>query len=239
MLEESAKKTMRNTRSTRIVGYPLICILLVSTLAFGQMTIPARSKIQLSDAGIAKESADDPFVGDKLSPDLRELIAGSDQNRTVKVILQSDDIDNPQLLNALKRSNVRIEARAAALKMLVIDLPIRAAEAIAAEQGVKHLSLDREVKRLGHVEITTGASAMRAIKGNGTFDGLGIGIAILDSGIYRGMTNFVVRAGTIVSFRRSSSRSAAQKICTVMGPTLPRLPRDVAGSPEISYRRAF
>ena len=63
---------------------------------------------------IAAENNDDSFVGDKLSPDLRELVAGADQDRTVKVILQSDDIDNPQLLNVLKSNNIAIESRAEA-----------------------------------------------------------------------------------------------------------------------------
>lgn len=59
----------------------------------------------------APENNDDPFVGDKLSPDLRKLTADAGQNRTVKVILQSDDIDNSQLLNVHKRNNIVIESQ--------------------------------------------------------------------------------------------------------------------------------
>ena len=112
---------------------------------------------------ILKDDEQDSFVGDKLSPDLRELVAGADQNRTVKVILQSDDIDNPQLLNVLKRNNVAIDARAEALNMLMIDLPVRVAEQVAAAGSAKHLSLDRDVELLGHIETTTGVSQVRTM----------------------------------------------------------------------------
>ncbi len=113
--------------------------------------------------GFAKEGDDDPFVGDKLSPDLRELVAGADQNRTVKVILQSDDIDNPQLLKVLKENNVAIEQKAEAMNMLAIELPVRAAEQVAAVRGAKHLSLDRDVENLGHIETTTGVAQVRTM----------------------------------------------------------------------------
>lgn len=52
---------------------------------------------------LGRQSGDD-FVGDKISPDLRELMAGADRDRTVKVILQSDDIGDPQLLSVLRRN---------------------------------------------------------------------------------------------------------------------------------------
>src|SRR5215203_4172633 len=60
-------------------------------------------KVQLLD-----EADEDGFVGDKLSPELRELVANSDPNKKVKVILQSDDIKNPELANVLQRNNVLI-----------------------------------------------------------------------------------------------------------------------------------
>ena len=91
-----------------------------------------KSRFERIDLG---EDADkDPFVGDKLSPDLRALVNGADQDRTVKVILQSDDIDNPRLLKVLKENGVSIAARANALDMLVVDLPVRVAEASSEDR---------------------------------------------------------------------------------------------------------
>jgi len=141
------------------------------------------------------EGDNDGFVGDKISPDLRELMAGADKNRTVKVILQSDDIDNPQLIDVLRKNNINIGGRANALNMLFIDLPLNVAEAVAAVRSAKHLSLDNEVKLLGHVEETTGASLVRnqtttVFNAQGTpvntpyqLDGTGMTVAVVDSGI--------------------------------------------------------
>src|SRR5688572_21708371 len=150
---------------------------------------------------LSKKSDEDSFVGDKLSPDLRELVAGADQTGTAKVILQSDDTEIPQILDALKRNKVTIEARADGLNMLVIDLPVSAAEEIARVKSAKHLSLDREVSALGHIETTTGVSLVRSMTNtiivggllnsvSGQLDGSGIGVAVLDSGIYQEHNSF-------------------------------------------------
>ena len=71
-----------------------------------------------------EDADEDGFVGDKLSPDLREMVASGDLTRKVKVILQSDDIESPALLEILKRNNVVIESRAENLNMLVVELPV-------------------------------------------------------------------------------------------------------------------
>jgi len=142
------------------------------------------------------EVADDSFVGDKISPDLRELIANAAPNQKVKVILQSDDIKNPELLAVLKDSNVVIADRVESLNMLVVDLPVAAAEQVAALRGAKHLSLDREMKTLGHIATTTGLTTMLAQSGNSNLTGTGIGIAVVDSGVYEGHKSFVEKSLT-------------------------------------------
>src|SRR5215204_347231 len=80
------------------------------------------AKIDLND-----ENSEDSFVGDKISPDLREILA-KEPNKTVKVILQADDINNAALRNIFAAHGVAIEGEAKALNMLVLDLPVRAAE---------------------------------------------------------------------------------------------------------------
>ncbi|MEQ1923781.1 MAG: S8 family serine peptidase, partial [Pyrinomonadaceae bacterium] len=166
-----------------------------------QITADAKLRSRFESVSFANAADEDQFVGDKLSPDLRELVAGADQNRTVKVILQSDDIDNPQLLDVLRRNNVAITAKADALNMLIVDLPVRAAEEIAAVRGARHISLDRELSQLGHIENTTGVSLVRTLTNTtvvggvtntvtSQLDGTGIGIAVVDSGVYEGHRSF-------------------------------------------------
>ncbi len=147
----------------------------------------------------------DPFVGDRLSPDLREMLGNSDPNTRVKVILQADDIANAALMTALAKNGVTVESKANNLGMLTVEMPLGAAEAISAVRGTQHLSLDREVSLLGHIETTTGVSLVRTISqglnvsllGTGVantseeLDGRGIGIAIVDSSIREDHRSFV------------------------------------------------
>ena len=88
---------------------------------------------------------------------------------------------------------------------MVVDLPLKAAEEVAAARGTKHLSLDRKIDLLGRIETTTGLSLVRTIQqglnvsllGIGVantsneLDGTGIGIAIVDSSVREDHRSFV------------------------------------------------
>ncbi len=173
--------------------------------------VQLKDRFKKVDLNGSDDSSDDSFVGDKISPDLREMMANAAPNQKVKVILQSDDINNPELLAILQNNNVKIENRAEGLNMLIIELPVTAAEQIAAVRGAKHLSLDRKTVSLGHIETTTGASLVRSVLPNlvpgltTQLDGTGIGIAIVDSSVrddHRSFTdsNGVNRIGYKIDF---------------------------------------
>lgn len=65
--------------------------------------------------------------------------------------------------------------------MLVTELPLKVAEAVANLQGSKYLSLDKQVNMLGHIEMTTGVLATKLQLGNSSFNGSEISIAVIDS----------------------------------------------------------
>ncbi len=74
---------------------------------------------------------------------------------------------------------------------LKVELPISAIAPLATTNEARHLSPDRSTQTLGHGTNTTGTEQVRT-QTNGcllvlcsstTFDGAGIGIAVLDSGI--------------------------------------------------------
>jgi hypothetical protein len=85
-----------------------------------QIAGDSKLKSRFERIAFASPADEDPFVGDKLSPDLREMLNGVDKDASVKVILQSDDIRNPQLLDVLKKNNVNITARAEGMNMLMV-----------------------------------------------------------------------------------------------------------------------
>ena len=69
---------------------------------------------QLNDSGAAKEienSNREEFVGDKVSPDLRELIASTNAPDRVKAILQVNDTNSQSLKILLARYGVKVDSR--------------------------------------------------------------------------------------------------------------------------------
>ncbi|MDQ3754179.1 MAG: hypothetical protein M3371_05540, partial [Acidobacteriota bacterium] len=147
------------------------------------------------------------FTGEKVSAELKKLARDSGHRR-VKVIMQtSDSDDDAEIESHLKDKGGRVTGQMKRLGALAIELPARAAEALAEHRQVEFVSLDQEVQALGgHIAQTTGADAVRqqtttttsttttttstststttvSSTTSYTLDGTGIGIAVLDSGI--------------------------------------------------------
>ncbi|MCA1617153.1 MAG: S8 family serine peptidase, partial [Acidobacteria bacterium] len=81
----------------------------------------------------------------------------------------------------------------------VATMSARAALSLASRNEISHISLDREVRILGHLSHTTGADTVRAQQGpsGNRLDGTGIGIAVLDSGIDNQHRSFLDRTGNL------------------------------------------
>ena len=56
-----------------------------------------KNRFKKVDLSSTENGSDDSFVGDKISPDLRDAMANAAPNQKVKVILQSDDVNNPRI----------------------------------------------------------------------------------------------------------------------------------------------
>ncbi|HTK26657.1 MAG TPA: hypothetical protein VL327_08870, partial [Pyrinomonadaceae bacterium] len=94
----------------------------------------------------------DPFVGDKLSPDLRALITkNSDFQRKVSVILQSDNSRDRSLRDVLQKTGSVIRSEARNLNILEVLMPLVSVEIVAQNPHAKHLSLNLKTTSLGHV----------------------------------------------------------------------------------------
>ncbi|HYH85079.1 MAG TPA: S8 family serine peptidase, partial [Pyrinomonadaceae bacterium] len=145
-----------------------------------------------ADSGRGDETAGAQVPGDKLSPDLRQMTEGARATDRVGVIVQAADLNNPRLASLFSRYGVEINSRMAQLGAMHIEVPAGALEELAASGATSYLSPDRTVRSLGHVTLTTGTDAVRGgglISGllgvtlSAPLDGLGVGIAIIDSGI--------------------------------------------------------
>ena len=128
----------------------------------------------------------------KLAPDLAELIKNGRGHVRQKLIIQYDDTLPLQIDYLLPSLGGILKRQLNKLKIRIVDLPLNAVAALASRKEVQYISLDRPVNSFGHLESTTGTAAIRTqtttsllglITSTTVYDGHGIGIAILDSGI--------------------------------------------------------
>ena len=145
----------------------------------------------IAEARTDKTNEEIEFRGHNISPDLREMMANDPSGITrVDVILQAKDADNVALRSLLASGEARITNRIGSTDTLVVDLPLSALDSLSISGLINYASPDRKIGSLGHIETTTGATQMRSQpKSFGrtaayTLDGTGVGIAMLDSGIY-------------------------------------------------------
>src|SRR5216684_1758150 len=151
------------------------------------------------------DNNDRQFKGAKLSPDLREMIQNAGSRDRVSLILQADDLS--RLGKLLKTNGVRVDASYPQLGAVKIEAPVGVLEKLAANGNTRYLSVNRQVQSLGHVTATTGTDQARRLTTATTtisslgvpmttttttvFDGTGIGVAILDSGMDTGHKAFL------------------------------------------------
>ncbi len=136
------------------------------------------------------------YRGDNVSPDLREMMQTESLEKRLDVILQSKNADNPVLREIMANNGVNLNERIGKTDTIVVNLPLSAVNSLANSGLINYMSPDRQMKSLGHIETTTGTSLMRSqSSGFGrssayTLDGAGVGIAIIDSGIYSSQKAF-------------------------------------------------
>src|SRR4028119_730240 len=137
-----------------------------------------------ADSGLEKK--------DKIAGDLREKIGKAKNGENIKVIIQPSGDWNQSLDSDINYHNGRTTRKYTNFKARALTLPAPAVQALADRLDVEYISLDREVKQLGHVTLTTGADAARELGIAGTtLDGSNVGIVILDSGIDPNHTAFL------------------------------------------------
>jgi len=129
--------------------------------------------------------------GEKLDVTLR---AAAPSAATVRVIVETDDLDRVARLVATLGGHAR--RRLPAARALVADLPASTLERVAASRAVRRVSLDRRIE--GTLERTAATIGARWVTENLGFDGTGVGVAIIDSGVTRSHDD--LSPGRVVSF---------------------------------------
>ncbi|HVF56108.1 MAG TPA: S8 family serine peptidase [Pyrinomonadaceae bacterium] len=120
---------------------------------------------------------------DKVGADLRKKIKDSQSGERVDVIVQSNTVWNAQLDSAVQGNGGTVKRAFKNVNARVVNLSPSSVENLARRSDVRYVSLDRGVRTLGHLSLTTGTDAARAMGGATAYAGTGLGIAVLDSGI--------------------------------------------------------
>ncbi len=173
---------MKRTKRTVALTF-LTCLSLLISLTSGIM-LNDRASAASKQAGRR---------GDKVASELRRRVWDSHSpDESMSVILQLNGPASGPLKTLLKRNGVHVNKSFSNFNSHAIELPSSVVDELAAYDEVQVLSLDDEVKSFGHITSTTGADDVRAQTGY-TLDGSGIGIAILDSGMYSAHKMFGTR----------------------------------------------
>ncbi|HYP52928.1 MAG TPA: S8 family serine peptidase, partial [Pyrinomonadaceae bacterium] len=130
-------------------------------------------------------ASETPERGRKAGHDLRRRAARAEAGERVSVVIQPRGDWSDELETALRAEGAGNARRFQNFPARVLELPASAVANLEARADVAYVSLNREVRPLGHVSATSGADAVRAANGGttGGLDGTGVGIAIIDSGI--------------------------------------------------------
>jgi serine protease AprX len=143
----------------------VIALLLVTEMAFAQ---PKPSKISVP----------------KFAPELGQLLTlatqGTASNKTVKVIVHYKQQPKASTFARLQSVGGKLHTKLALINSAAFSLPANALTALASDPEVAYVSLDHPLK--GMDDYTDAAMGVSAAW-NAGYDGTGIGVAVIDSGI--------------------------------------------------------
>ncbi|HVG18502.1 MAG TPA: S8 family peptidase [Blastocatellia bacterium] len=132
-------------------------------------------------------------IARKFSPDLEDKISKNPSER-VSVLIQTSTNPSSGLLSSLSRSGGITLRAFRNVHAMAVELPAAAVDALSRRLDVDYISLDKPTQvTASHLETTTGANLVRSYgtSATGAINGSGIGIAILDSGVYAGHHSFL------------------------------------------------
>src|SRR5437660_4656992 len=146
--------------------------------------------------------ADQSLAMSKLSPALQQGLDSSyscvwsDSSKgTVRTVIQTFGPVSPLLLSAVTSSGGAVVRQFTSINGILAELPKNRVLTIAARADVEHMTADHLGQQsASHLETATGADTVRTynslLQTYSGLDGSGVGIAILDSGIMAGHSEF-------------------------------------------------
>lgn len=120
----------------------------------------------------------------KFAPDLAPAVTRAHQgaagNETVKVIVQYKQVPHAVQEGRMLRLGARLNHRLSLVKGIALTIPVRALPALEADPEILSVSIDHPMKGLDDTsDLATSINAAW----NAGYNGSGIGVAVIDSGI--------------------------------------------------------
>lgn len=136
----------------------------------------------IAEAAFAQDSGDGRRVG-KFSPDLAPAVARAHQgaaNETVRVIVQYKQVPTQAHYAAMQARGAQLHAKLHLIKGAAFTVPTSALPELEADSEIVAVSVDHPLK--GMDEITNAVTNVSSAWNSG-YNGKGIGVAVIDSGI--------------------------------------------------------
>ena len=144
----------------------MLLVLLVAEAAFAQVW-------EGNGKAVGKFAAD-------LAPAVARAHQGAISNETVDVIVQYKQVPQSAQEGRVQRLGARLNQRLGVVKGIALTIPVRALPALEADAEVLSVSLDHPLKAM---DDYTNAAMNVSAAWNAGYDGAGIGVAVIDSGI--------------------------------------------------------
>ncbi|HZM71607.1 MAG TPA: hypothetical protein VFB95_14700, partial [Candidatus Cryosericum sp.] len=156
--------------------------------------LPARvSLIVLVISCAASAALADPGHKAGVAPDLQDESHRGSPYRLIRIVATLEGSDSRSLAEKVKSLGGSLRGRFRRVGAMVMDVPAGSVEALAETEGVRFLSPDRPVTALAsQLETTTGVGATgTGLLSTPPYDGSGVGIAVLDSGVWSGHLDLI------------------------------------------------
>src|SRR6476659_6394358 len=154
--------------------YPILCSGVFSLLFLTLFVFQARTHAY---------SSSDVHIDQKVSKEILRKIAEGRGSDFVRVIIRPANTSDTSIDSTIEYSGGSNLRKFKNFAVRVATLPAQAAANLASRSDVAYVSLNRDVRPMGHLSRTTGADQARSSGSGSSLDGTGIGIAIIDSGI--------------------------------------------------------
>jgi serine protease AprX len=180
------------------------CLTLIALLGL----VPAAGA-PVSGPPVADPRANASHGQARLAPDLLQTLQKRSPNDKVRLVVTLDGFNSREVTDLVRALGGQVRGVYPSIGEMVLDLPLGSVTRLRQSANLSYIAPDRPVNGvLSHLEVTTGSAQVYAGLtpllpfGPTGYDGSGVGVAVLDSGI--DPNHFDLRTGgtrrTIVNF---------------------------------------